>query len=213
MGRMADDFYLIAHSDRSGRCRLTQRAVGLGLAAGLLAELVLAGQVRVPAGRLVPGAAERPPLDRAVRDLADGVATAPGADLSAWLSRVSPEAAERARYRLVLDGVLTRVTSRAVLGRRRVVWVPVDPNQALWPSVRLAKHLSGGLELTIEDQVLTALVDVTGLLDTVLWCKPDHLPGFPRAAAVRRELPGDLSALIAYTDAAVGHGVLAGRGT
>jgi hypothetical protein len=93
------------------------------------------------------------------------------------------------------------------------VFLPRDPNAAAWPGIRLAKHLSEGVELTVSDLVLTELVQVTGLLPSVLWFKPDHGPGYARAAAVRELLPADLAALVAYVDAAVGQGVLAGRGT
>ena len=38
---LADDFFLIAHDDRDGRSRLSQRAVEFGLAGAMLGELVL----------------------------------------------------------------------------------------------------------------------------------------------------------------------------
>ena len=44
---LADQFYLIAHEDRTGRSRLHPRATGLGLAAGLVGELLLLDRVRV----------------------------------------------------------------------------------------------------------------------------------------------------------------------
>ncbi len=40
-GRLADDLYLLAHHERTGRAHLQPRAVGLGLAGALLAELML----------------------------------------------------------------------------------------------------------------------------------------------------------------------------
>jgi Golgi phosphoprotein 3 (GPP34) len=44
-GRVADELYLIAHRELTGRAHLAPRAVGLGLAGGLLAELVLVGAI------------------------------------------------------------------------------------------------------------------------------------------------------------------------
>ena len=41
---LADQFFLIAHEDRTGRSRLHPRATGLGLAAALLGELMLTGR-------------------------------------------------------------------------------------------------------------------------------------------------------------------------
>src|SRR5260370_30137441 len=44
-GLLADDLYLMAHDDVSGRPFLQPRAVGLGLAGGLLAELMLLDKI------------------------------------------------------------------------------------------------------------------------------------------------------------------------
>src|ERR1700722_5262358 len=44
-GRLGDDLYLMAHSDRTGRPYLQPRATGIGLAGALLAELLLAGGI------------------------------------------------------------------------------------------------------------------------------------------------------------------------
>src|SRR5262245_13268861 len=49
---VADDMYLIAHDSVSGGARLHAAAVDLGLAAGLLAELLLAGWATMDAGLL-----------------------------------------------------------------------------------------------------------------------------------------------------------------
>lgn len=42
-GRVADDLYLMAHQDINGKPYVQPRALGLGLAGGLLAELTLGG--------------------------------------------------------------------------------------------------------------------------------------------------------------------------
>ena len=44
-GRVADDLYLMAHHEVSGRPLLQPRALGTGLAAALLAELMLGGSI------------------------------------------------------------------------------------------------------------------------------------------------------------------------
>src|SRR5207302_8432860 len=41
-GLVADDLYLLAHDDRTGKPLLHPRPLGIGLAGGLLAELILA---------------------------------------------------------------------------------------------------------------------------------------------------------------------------
>src|SRR5262249_22008053 len=65
-GRLADDLYLMAHHEVSGKPLLQPRAVGLGLAGALLAELLLAGRVRVGPGGVV--VAEAAPSGDALAD-------------------------------------------------------------------------------------------------------------------------------------------------
>src|SRR5215470_10146321 len=57
---LADEFFLIAHEERSGRSRLHPRATGLGLAAGLLGELILLERVQVYRGELAVVSREPP---------------------------------------------------------------------------------------------------------------------------------------------------------
>ena len=54
-GRLADDLYLVAHHEITGRPHLQPRALGLGLAGGLLGELALAGTIRLTRGLVVTG--------------------------------------------------------------------------------------------------------------------------------------------------------------
>jgi hypothetical protein len=61
-GRLADDLYLMAHNDISGKPHLQPRAIGLGLAGGLLAELMLVGKIRISPGG-VAVADRAPPED------------------------------------------------------------------------------------------------------------------------------------------------------
>ena len=51
-GRVADDLYLMAHHEVSGRPLLQPRALGTGLAAALLAELMLGGSIVMRPGGL-----------------------------------------------------------------------------------------------------------------------------------------------------------------
>lgn len=60
-GLVADDLYLLAHHDVSGKPFLQQRALGLGLAGALLAELVLVAALRAGPGGLVAGGGVRVP--------------------------------------------------------------------------------------------------------------------------------------------------------
>ncbi|WFE23037.1 GPP34 family phosphoprotein [Solwaraspora sp. WMMD937] len=57
---LADEFFLLAQDAVTGRPRLPDRAVGFGLAAALLVDLVDAGALRVRDGRLWPVARHVP---------------------------------------------------------------------------------------------------------------------------------------------------------
>jgi len=212
VSRVADDFYLVAHEERSGRCLVPPRVVGVGLAAGLLAELVLSGHLQVISGRVFPRPVDLPPGGRVLRELLSAVHEARmGTGVGDWLDVLTREAVRNVRYRLTLDGTLTEVAVPRLLGRRRRAHLPTDVNAAAWPAIRLANELSRGEPMTPGDMVLSSLVAVTGLLDVVLWLKPDHEPGFLRAAVVREALPAGLGELVAHVDVAVGRSVLAGR--
>jgi len=69
-GQVADDLYLMAHHEVSGKPFVQPRALGTGLAGGVLAELMLDGSISlrhdgtVAAGRTWPG----DELARHVRD-------------------------------------------------------------------------------------------------------------------------------------------------
>ena len=51
-GRIADDLYMIAHDENTGRPLIGPRLLGTGLAAALLAELMLAGGLVLHNGRV-----------------------------------------------------------------------------------------------------------------------------------------------------------------
>jgi hypothetical protein len=76
-GRLADDLYLVAHHEQTGKPHLQPRALGLGLAGTLLAELMLSRSIR---------------LWRGVITAADGIL--PGDDLArSVLGQVASERA------------------------------------------------------------------------------------------------------------------------
>ncbi|WFE19417.1 GPP34 family phosphoprotein [Solwaraspora sp. WMMD937] len=57
-GRLADELFLIAHDDVTGKPRVPTRVVGRGLAAAILADLAYVGAVTVAAtGMVVTGTA------------------------------------------------------------------------------------------------------------------------------------------------------------
>ncbi len=62
-GRVADDLWLLAHNDVTGKPYIQPRPLGLGLAGALLAELVLAGVLVVAGDQITVSARRRAPGD------------------------------------------------------------------------------------------------------------------------------------------------------
>src|SRR5262245_7797119 len=98
--RLADDLFFVVHDDRTGRPRLLPRAIGLGLAAGLLGELMLVGRLAMTDGVLAV-ADDRPPRDAVIHALLDQVIVErPSHGLRTWLAFFSRAAAEQVAKRL-----------------------------------------------------------------------------------------------------------------
>jgi hypothetical protein len=141
-GRVADDLFMLAHDDRSGRPRLAPRPLGLGLAAGLLAELMLGEHPAIRLGldgtvgiaREVPRAVitRHPLLDKV--DLEPALRPVPD-----WLAFLARTAARDVGARLEQAGYLTRVTRR--LPGRPARLVPADATWAFAPVTRVTAAL------------------------------------------------------------------------
>jgi hypothetical protein len=67
-GRLADDLYLLAHHEITGKLHLQPRAAGLGLAGALLAELMLSGKIYFQADQIMV-ADRSPPEDGLARSV------------------------------------------------------------------------------------------------------------------------------------------------
>jgi hypothetical protein len=167
---LADEFYRLAHDDVTGRPRLHARAVGLGLAAALLGELVESRHVAVWDGEL--RVIDRsPPEDAVCRSILDLLLANPAhVELRTWLDYLSRSAAHLVAERLWRAGqVRPHTRRRSFLRRRRSVrYVPVDLNQAAWPAARISTRLLYGRPLTDTDIFLTGLVFATGLDELLL---------------------------------------------
>jgi hypothetical protein len=203
-GRVADDVYLLAHHDITGKPLLQPRALGLGVAGGLLAELMLASALTLPDGQLA--------LDRGV-PLGDALARLVAGQLTAereahpvreWLLFLARHAAGDVAARLEAVGYLTRV--RRWRGAR---WVPTDPDSAFAPVTRALAGTTATHPPYVEEVVLAGLADACGLgarLD-------HHATAAPRrpVGTVVAWLDPSLQELIAVTKAAVGAAVLSHR--
>lgn len=210
---LADQFFLIAHEDRTGRSRLHPRATAIGLAAAMLGELVLDGRLRIVGGDLEI-TSSHPPVDALAHSNLDLLVTqSHHREVRTWLAYLSQDAAVRVGERLERSGAVDSVTKRRMLSMQ-TLYMPNNENQrnaAAWAPARLANILVRGLEISVSDRVLAGLVAATGLTRHVLWNFEMHRQAFsvlPRAVA---SLSDDLRQLIEHTEASVGSVLAVGR--
>ena len=207
---VADDLFLVALDDRTGRSRLHARAMGLGLAGGLLAELVLSGTITVESGRFLfsrQSPRHHPPDPLTARTL-DQLLREPQHDLRVWLAYLARDAVEPVAERLIRAGVITRERQRGLL-RTTVSYLPVDATVVAWRAVRLAQLVVRREEMSWPDRVLAGLVSATDLARQVLW---DAEPSaFAHLEHVVGTLPAPLRAIVAQVEALVGDSVLTHR--
>jgi hypothetical protein len=207
---LADELFCIAHDDRTGRCRLHPRVLGLGLAAGLLGELVLWGRLDVRDGqvRVLRG---DPPADALAHATVELLVAQPQyRDVAVWLAFLAETSVESVARRLTVAGVWRAVEQRR-WGRTRIGRVPVDGNAVVWRSMRLARLLTSGGPMTVPDVVLAGLVQATGLTDVVLWQPATREVGRARVDHAVGGLPWPLYHLVAHAQAAIGDAVLTPR--
>ncbi|NIL57255.1 GOLPH3/VPS74 family protein [Salinispora arenicola] len=205
---VADEFFLVAHNDIRGKARLHPAATGLGLAGGLLGELVLYGHIVVVDGDLSV-VDRRPPADALAHTVLDQlVGEAQHRSVRTWLSFLAQSATTSVGERLSRAGVLRRRESRRLL-RTTVGYVPVDPNAAAWPTTRLRVLLErSDPPPTLADAVLLGLIAAAGLDREVLWSTGPRAQH--RLTSLVAALPAPLKELVAHTEAAVGAAVLRG---
>ena len=199
---MADQYFLIAHEDRTGRSRLHPRATGLGLAAALLGELVLEGRIGITDGDLLI-LDRHPPTDALAHDILDLLIAQPRAHVAVM----------RVGERLSRLGAVDVVTRRRMLSTE-TLYMPntaEQRNAAAWAPARLANLLMRGMEMSVSDRLLVGLIAATGLTRHVLYDYEVHRHAFLMLPNAVHSLPGDLYELVEYTEASVGSVLTAGR--
>jgi hypothetical protein len=210
---LADQFFLIAHEDRTGRSRLHPRATGLGLAAALLGELMLEHRLRIFDGDLYIEN-QQPPRDSLSHDILELLVAQPQhRDVRTWLAFLSQDAAVKVGERMTRTGALEPVTRRKMLSTQ-TLYMPTNETQrnaAAWAPMRLANLLVRGLEMSVTDRALAGLVAATGLTRHVLYDFDLHRQAFLLLPSAVSSLPGNLRELIEYTEASVGSVLTAGR--
>lgn len=166
---LADELFLVTRDLQSGKAKLSDPALGIGLSAALLSELVFSGSLVVSDGRI--GAGERPPP---TEQLAQTLYEQTRDDLDrqdvlirGWLSSHRRLVVDLVADRMVRVGVLRREQYRR-LGRTVIRFFPTKPTEAFIRVQRLASYLRTRSEISTGDALLVALIDVLAPGDTLL---------------------------------------------
>ena len=206
-GLVADDLYLLAHDDRSGRPLLPPRPLGTGLAGALLAELMLARCIGCRSDTAVvigPDVARTAVAGHVLLKLiADEPSPLPARE---WLGFLSQTAARDVALRLEQAGYLTRVRSR--IPGRGTRMVPVNPDWAFAPMLRVRAALDAAREVTPYAGVLAGLAVAGGLGFRLDQYQPRAGRSVADAVA---HLPPDLRQLVIQTQITVSAAVLSHR--
>ena len=204
---LADEFFLLAHNS-TGKPRLSPSSLGLGLAAGLLAELILERRIALADGelRVVDGT---PPTDALAHAVIDQITAEPSSHpVRAWLDYLAKDARERVGQRLQQVGLVRRETSRRPWGRS-VRYEPTDVNRTDANWARLSTVLRRGEPMHPLDILLCGLALVSGLDGYLL--DDGRGPAHRYMLQLVGTLPPQLRELLNHTEAAVGEAVLSYR--
>jgi len=160
-GLVADDLYLLAHHDVTGKPLLQPRPLSIGLAGGLLAELMLGGSISLwPDGAVV--ARRTWPGDDLARNVRDQIAAEQQPHpIREWLLFLARSTAGDVAGRLERAGYLKNVRSRVPLRPRR--WVPIDSDWAFAPMLRVRAALAPARPLAGHEAALAGLAVACGL--------------------------------------------------
>jgi hypothetical protein len=206
-GRLADDLYLLAHHEITGKPHLQPRAAGLGLAGALLAELMLSGKIYLRPDRIMV-ADRSPPGDGLARSVLGLLVSEPEQHVPRdWLLFLARTAAEDVALRLEQSGYLTRISSRRPWRGQR--WIPVDADCAFAPFLRAKSALDSSKPITAQNAAFAGLAAACGLgRQMALYLPPKAHHRLQEAA---QQLHPSLRDLITQTQAAVDSALLSHR--
>ncbi|GAB3142315.1 hypothetical protein GCM10027290_16530 [Micromonospora sonneratiae] len=161
--RLADQLFLIAHDNHTGKPVAGPDALDAALAGAVLVELTLDGRIRFVDGKVQ--VADHRLWREAVTDevLGEIVRRGDGHHRQAWLSHLKPWVRERVGRRLVDAGLVSRRETRGLSLRVTVRWPGMDPDAVARPRVRLGAVLAQHDRLDVKTAALAALVHAGGM--------------------------------------------------
>jgi hypothetical protein len=205
---LADELFLTAHDDQTGRPRQAPHGTGLGLGGALLGELLLFGHIGLRDG-LVVVVDRRPPADALAHTVLDHLCgEREWHPLRTWIAFLGQTSMEQVAARLERAGHLHREQSRRLF-RSQERWAPSDATTAATPGLLLRHQIQNEKPLDMQAAVLAGLVDAAGLSPAVLWGTTSRTAQYRDWCVA--SLPAPLRELIAETKAAVGNAVLTHR--
>jgi hypothetical protein len=198
---LADELLLITHDFQSGKARLSDPALGIGLSAALLAELVFSGALVVTEGRLSLG--EYPPpaerLNEALFEQTRGELLQQEVSVRDWLASHRRLVLDLVADRMVRAGELRRDQHKR-LGRTSTRFYPTKPSEAFIRVQRLSSYLRTRIEISAGDAVLAALVIVMAPNGHLLDLDDEELQYLEQLTPL---LPLPLRELLAITEASI----------
>lgn len=210
---LADALLLTAHDSATGRPRVASRVLGRGLAAALLCELVLAGQVTLDSTSTIVVDDPRPPADLQLHTVLNHLVTAStGAPARQWITELGRDSTTLVVRRLHDAGQVERdrVRTGFLHLTTQTVYRVRDPNTGDWPLMSVQNQLARGEVLPMGQATFAGLVDAIGLRSHML-NGLDRRSGLLMQDSVKL-LPPSLRSLVAEAKAAIGDAVMSRRG-
>ncbi|GAA4243158.1 GOLPH3/VPS74 family protein [Dactylosporangium darangshiense] len=204
----ATDFWMLSHNEHTGQPLAPHRVVAIGLAAALLAELLLEERIGIHHDNVVPITAY-PPRDALTHQVLDRLTGEEPLPVQVWLRHLTQTSYEAVAERMLRQRLVVKVGDRRLLGRSRITYRPVDPNVAGWPAARLHVFLREGRPFTESDAVLAGLAKAIGLHHRALEGSGRSTESYLDAVIASAGRP--YHQLFAHTAAIVGSAVMAGR--
>lgn len=160
---LADDLLLITLDFQTGKCKLAEPTLGIGMAAALLSELLFSGSVVVVDQQLRLGEYP-PPAERLAETLYEQTRNdlyRQDLSIREWLVTHRRLVADLVTDRMIRAGELHREQVKR-LGRTSVRLFPTKPVEAFIRVQRLSSYLRTRSEVSAGDALLAALADVLG---------------------------------------------------
>jgi Golgi phosphoprotein 3 (GPP34) len=172
--RLADDLFVIALDHWAGRHTVADHTLRMGLAGGLLIELLIEDCVQLTGERLRPTDAK--PGDSVTLRILEHLKAEPEHTLRTWLLFIGKTAVQDVGDRLALRRLLRKNVTRRLLGADTVRWEAPSDRIGVWldwRGPRLTMKLGAGpipefSIATVSDASLVALCHATDLTKRLL---------------------------------------------